>query len=925
MKKMSLLNLILLLVVTFASICVGQATLKVQIKDGKIVSAEKVERDITKKIDYQKNEVANPQMNSVKMQSVNAAPIANATNSNSLLDINLYVFDVNVSDPVGPLISFTIRILSSDNAYVGVAAYLSTDNIITTSDILLTRWQQAQVARDVVTDFSRQDFNIGAAPDGDYYFGAIVDPDNLIVETNESDNTRSSTYADVQKRSEDYDLVIRNINLTDYSLPTLAYSFEVANLGSAGVLATGAVPIKGYLSTDTQITTNDFLIQLALNTQPLGPNQSNTISYQSSVEYLADGYYYLGIIADPSNTIIETNEENNAAYLAEPKVEQNMNAFDITVSSVSIQSVTDDKIYFQCTVTNLGSRGILPLNSFRITGVMSVDQNYTFSDFVVGGWQNSMALGPGEGFTITTWANTSAIQDGDYYFGIVADPENVITETNENNNHMLVSNPMVQIRHAPGSNYELNAVSITVSDYVYPKIGVRYRIRNDGTSGTIPVDAFQTCIYLSSDANISTSDFQISETRNADEYPPGREGLFNLEVVVPPGLPNGDYYIGLIIDPNQSFADNNRGNNLISGGFANRVLVLNGNIDFAIENLNVVDNVGPSITYNYRLVNNSSSATILQGLLSPATYLSTTPTIDQNSRMIDYRSTSSNLAPSEFLDFNPTIELTGIPDGNYYLGVLIDNRNYYEETNENNNVAVTASSTIQIGSQSPPDNFDLAISNLSVFDALGPDLVCGFDLVNDGTVGTLSSNAFSMNIYLSVDQTITTSDFQVYSFTNSISVSPGGGFNATPTFSVSNITDGFYYLGVILDPANAIVETNENNNTAVVTTSQIRIGNPSDIEDRNGIPNHFELFQNFPNPFNPSTTINYQLPTAGFVSLKVYDVLGNEVATLVNEFKQPGNYNSQFSIRNSQLTSGVYFYQINSGDYSQTKKLILSK
>ena len=87
----------------------------------------------------------------------------------------------------------------------------------------------------------------------------------------------------------------------------------------------------------------------------------------------------------------------------------------------------------------------------------------------------------------------------------------------------------------------------------------------------------------------------------------------------------------------------------------------------------------------------------------------------------------------------------------------------------------------------------------------------------------------------------------------------------------------------------------------------------------------YELSQNYPNPFNPSTIIRYELPAAGEVSLKVYDLLGREVATLVDEYRNAGSYNVQFTINNLQLSSGIYFYQLKSGDYFETKKMILLK
>ena len=99
----------------------------------------------------------------------------------------------------------------------------------------------------------------------------------------------------------------------------------------------------------------------------------------------------------------------------------------------------------------------------------------------------------------------------------------------------------------------------------------------------------------------------------------------------------------------------------------------------------------------------------------------------------------------------------------------------------------------------------------------------------------------------------------------------------------------------------------------------------TDIESGTELPTHFSLEQNYPNPFNPETTIRYTIPKSSQVTLKVYDVLGREVTTLVDEFKQAGKYYSQFSILNSQLSSGVYFYILQAGEYISTKKMVLLK
>jgi hypothetical protein len=95
-----------------------------------------------------------------------------------------------------------------------------------------------------------------------------------------------------------------------------------------------------------------------------------------------------------------------------------------------------------------------------------------------------------------------------------------------------------------------------------------------------------------------------------------------------------------------------------------------------------------------------------------------------------------------------------------------------------------------------------------------------------------------------------------------------------------------------------------------------------DINDSKQI-SEFVLSQNHPNPFNPSTTINYQIPELSFVTLKVYDVLGNEVGTLVNEEKPIGNYEVEFDA--ISLTSGIYFYKLQAGSFVETKKMVLMK
>ena len=89
------------------------------------------------------------------------------------------------------------------------------------------------------------------------------------------------------------------------------------------------------------------------------------------------------------------------------------------------------------------------------------------------------------------------------------------------------------------------------------------------------------------------------------------------------------------------------------------------------------------------------------------------------------------------------------------------------------------------------------------------------------------------------------------------------------------------------------------------------------------VPLAYRLQQNFPNPFNPSTKIQYSVPQTSPVQIKVFDVLGNEIETLVNEEKQAGKYEVEFNAAN--LPSGIYFYQLKAANFVETKKMILMK
>ena len=137
--------------------------------------------------------------------------------------------------------------------------------------------------------------------------------------------------------------------------------------------------------------------------------------------------------------------------------------------------------------------------------------------------------------------------------------------------------------------------------------------------------------------------------------------------------------------------------------------------------------------------------------------------------------------------------------------------------------------------------------------------------------------------------------------------------------SYSIIADKFNYNGssvnnIVINYSKALSQKVSLTLTSAEVTSE-KEPNPK-ITD-------YKLDQNYPNPFNPTTVINYQLPEAGWVSLKVYNVIGQEISTLVNNYEPAGSYNVLFD--GSKLESGIYFYVLNAGKTTLTRKMVLIK
>jgi len=138
------------------------------------------------------------------------------------------------------------------------------------------------------------------------------------------------------------------------------------------------------------------------------------------------------------------------------------------------------------------------------------------------------------------------------------------------------------------------------------------------------------------------------------------------------------------------------------------------------------------------------------------------------------------------------------------------------------------------------------------------------------------------------------------------------------TMTIPMTSPGTYYVFVPYGSGGYISSERIKISRMVDICSQV-----TSIQTENSIPYKYEIYQNYPNPFNPSTVIIFQIPKAGHVLLKIYDVMGREVQTIINENLNPGKYETTFD--GHSLPSGVYFYKITTKNFSETKKMLMIK
>ncbi|ABS26527.1 CARDB domain-containing protein [Anaeromyxobacter sp. Fw109-5] len=675
-----------------------------------------------------------------------------------------------------------------------VGLYLSRDATITTSDVLLGTRSVPGLAGGTSSTVDTT-LTIPVTASGSYYLGAIADRNDYVVEGDETNNARLGSALSVIGP----DLTISGVSgpATAFSGMTIAVETTVAATSAAG--NAGSFSVGLYLSKDDVITTSDvFLGSRSVSSLAAGATSTATTSVKVPAT-IAPGTWRLGAIADHANYFAEPDETNNA--LAGSVIA--VTGPDLVVSSMSgpAGALTGETITVTDTVT--AQAGGADAGAFRVGFYLSEDAVITTSDLRIGERVvNGLAAGSSSSGT-TSIAVPAGLGGGTYHLGAIVDWANQVVEEEEGNNALeantvLVTAPDLFVASVIGPAAGLAGETIVVENTVEASV----------SGGAAP--GFFVGVFLSSDAVITASD-RLLGYRWVDGLEPGETSYDPTPVTLPVNLASGTYYLGVIADDFGVYIgdewdgywiadeakESDETNNALAGG----ALVLGG------ADLVVAEVSGPADALTGRPVVVRNTVTSLgggAGSFNVALYLSPDATITASDRFLGNRAVPG-LAPGGSSTADTTVTIpAATAHGSYFLGAIADGSNYVVEEDDTNNalagtvIAVTGS--------------DLTISAVS-----GPaGAFSGATIAVDTSVTASSAGGdaggFSVGIYLSKDDVVTTSD--VFLGSRSVSsLAAGATSSASTNVTIpASVAPGSWRLGAIADYANYLGESEERNN-----------------------------------------------------------------------------------------------------------------
>ena len=499
---------------------------------------------------------------------------------------------------------------------------------------------------------------------GTYYIGAIADTSNAITESDETNNELAGNQVEV---------LLPDLTMSSVQCPPRVTTGSPVTVSNSVAAAAAGGSAQGfyvgiYLSEDSSITTADKRIgERYISALAAGATDAadTTVTIPSTV---ASGMYYVGTIADYSDWITESDEENNAITGNQVDVA----GPDLSISEVSgpARGFTNSTITVRNTVTAAPDSG--NAGGFYVGIYLSTDTIITTDDKRIGyRYVSSLAAGDAnsEDTVITL---SSSLEAGTYSIGAIADTSSSVTESDETNN-AHVGNQITIV----GPDLTASAVSGPVRVITGSAMNVATTVTAaaDGASST----GFYVNIYLSEDSVITTSDYSLG-SRYVTSLGAGESNTADISVTIPTSFASGTYYIGMIADGYNYVKESNETNNALAG---NQITVVGPDLTMTTVSGPASGVYGQTVTVTNTVTAAADGGPpdyFLVGIYISKDNIITTDDVYVGGRYV------YDLAPgsSSTMDTSITIPST-LKRGTYYLGAIADYNNYVGEYDEQNN------------------------------------------------------------------------------------------------------------------------------------------------------------------------------------------------------------------------------------------------
>ncbi len=768
------------------------------------------------------------------------------------------------------------------------------------------------------------------------------------------------------------DLIVKSVSVSTASVdyytanldgPNIKFSFTSSNIGND--LLTNVTFWYGiYLSTDQNITTSDYLIYHFSKTGPWGGGYDDiftnlNIAIKDNPEQgwrkPANGSYYLGVIVDfwGPNTykiIRESNENNNTKCDATRQVlvqYPNLKGNSLTGVSVSDRTITASysirNDYYPCS------------KDFKVNFYLSsVSNNTTIekTDYLIGSinWTTNLSANSTSALQPVT-LNASSVPEGAYFLGICVDANDDVIESIETDNtYALSQTPNVIIMATPGIRPVSSATSTAGSNFfVYINLGVGIPVNNIlGVSGTLEY-TFKNYInyagtfYYNYPSGLGLSS-EVIATHSAEE-PPGEPGKIHFAIARKGTGKNVGIDQHIMRFTMQSLASTPAGIP----------------VEFSLKNIQGVDPYGNPVPLaltpaSYTVVitsvsqakvwpgdTNNDGYCNLRDLLPIGTYWqktgpnrtchSITAEDDWMQHTVNRTGTQSTPAPAPQWNPWPAAALADA-DGNGSVGdndvtVLNANRGKTHDLPPTSLIAL-AKMTTQ-GILRPIINTTLAANQEFWIELQAENVDALFGLAFDlkYPVNTrIEALAVEPGSWLGED-ILTLSNIDPTAEMVNVAVTRKAGQESlqgsgiVARIKMKTLAD-YVSTDVIQFNLDNIIANDQDGNSYTLTAEALELTGVNNSHNF-GIPEKFGLYANYPNPFNPATHIAYDLPQELKVRIEVFDLLGRQVCTLVDETKQAGKYIVTWNGRDQSgkvVSSGIYMYRITAGTYSATRTMV---